>query len=275
MRFTKMHGLGNDFVVIDGIRQDVTVDAELARRLAHRRYGVGCDQVLVAEPATLADMDVRYRVFNSDGGEVEHCGNGVRCLAVFLREQGLVSSPLLRVETRGEPATVCLQEDGLVSVDMGPPQLDPSGIPFSAPARELVYPLTVDGRELRIAAVSMGNPHAVLQVPDADQAPVGSLGPLIEGHPAFPQRANAGFMQVLDRGHIRLRVYERGAGETLACGTGACAAAVAGRLQGLLDEDVNVDLPGGRLRIRWQGEGKPVWMTGPATTVFHGDWPGP
>ena len=273
MRFTKMQGLGNDFVVIDGIRQSVSLNATLVRRLADRRLGVGCDQVLLAEPASRPDMDVRYRIFNADGGEVEHCGNGVRCLAVFLRDQGLVGKRELRVETPAGEATVTLLGDGRVSVDMGPPRLEPAEIPFEASSRQTRYALRVDDRELAVAALSMGNPHAVLQVTDVDSAPVAHLGPLIEAHPAFPRRVNAGFMQVLARDHIRLRVYERGAGETLACGTGACAAVVAGRLQGLLDAAVAVDLPGGRLDIRWRGEGAPVWMTGPAETVFHGDWP--
>ncbi len=271
MRFTKMHGIGNDFVVLDAIRQSVDLSANQVRRLADRRYGIGCDQVLLAAPATEPAMDFRYRIYNADGSEVEQCGNGVRCLAVFLQEQGLTDQRELTIQTLGGPTRVYLQPDGQVTVDMGPPRLEPAEVPFLADRRAITYPLAVNGDELTIGAVSMGNPHAVLQVADVANAPVASLGPLIERHAQFPRRVNAGFMEVVDRSHIRLRVYERGAGETLACGTGACAAVVAGRLRQLLDEEVAVDLPGGRLLIRWAGEGEPVLMTGPAVTVFHGE----
>lgn len=270
LRFTKMHGIGNDFVVIDAIRQDVALSRDQIRFLADRHFGVGCDQILLAAPATEPGTDFRYRIFNADGGEVEQCGNGVRCLAVFLAEQGLSDRSDLVIQTLGGPTRIQHQPDGQVTVDMGPPRLDPAEIPFQAESRALRYPLAVDGRMLDIGAASMGNPHAVLQVADVADAPLARWGPIIECHPRFPRRVNAGFMEVVDRGHIRLRVYERGVGETLACGTGACAATVVGQLQGLLDQAVQVDLPGGSLQIRWQGEGEPVWMTGPAVTVFEG-----
>ncbi|MDN3516652.1 diaminopimelate epimerase [Aquisalimonas lutea] len=270
LEFTKMHGLGNDFVVLDAIRQAVTLDRDTVRFLADRRFGVGCDQVLLAAPATEPGMDFRYRIYNADGDEVEQCGNGVRCLARFLLDQGLTGKRQLRIQTLAGPTEVFVEDDGRITVDMGPPRLEPADIPFRAAQRATGYALQVQDRSLTIDAISMGNPHAVLQVDDVDTAPVAELGPLIEGHPDFPARANAGFVQVLGRDHVRLRVYERGAGETLACGTGACAAVVAGRIRGLLDEHVRVDLPGGRLAVHWAGEGSPVWMTGPATTVFRG-----
>ena len=271
LAFTKMHGLGNDFVVIDAIRQHVQLDTAAIRDLADRRFGIGCDQVLLAEQATEPGMDFRYRIFNGDGSEVEQCGNGVRCLARFLLDQGLTDKLHLRIQTLGGPTEVTVEPDGRITVNMGPPRLEPEVIPFRAERRAVTYPLAVDEEEFTIGAVSMGNPHAVLRVDSVDTAPVARLGPAIEHHPAFPARVNAGFMEVVDHGHIRLRVYERGAGETLACGTGACAAVVAGRLQALLDDTVQVDLPGGRLVIAWAGEGEPVWMTGPATTVFQGN----
>ncbi|PWG63416.1 diaminopimelate epimerase [Sediminicurvatus halobius] len=270
LAFTKMQGLGNDFVVLDGVTRRLALAPEQIRHLADRRLGVGCDQVLVVEPATAPDADFRYRIFNADGGEVEHCGNGVRCLARFLLERGLTERRELTLQTGEGRAVVRVCSDGPVTVDMGPPILDPARIPFQAPAEATSYALRVDGTMLEIAAVSMGNPHAVLAVEDVDRAPVAQLGPSIESHPDFPRRVNAGFMQVVDRGHIRLRVFERGVGETLACGTGACAAVVAGRLRGWLDDSVAVDLPGGRLVIHWSGRGEPVWMTGPAVTVFDG-----
>ncbi len=271
LSFTKMQGIGNDFVVLDAVRQPLELTTDQVRRLADRRFGVGCDQVLLAAPATEADMDFRYRIYNADGGEVEQCGNGVRCLAVFLQEQGLTDKRELMIQTLGGPTQVFLQPGGEVTVNMGAPRLEPSQIPFLAERQAVRYPLDVDGEQLTIAAVSMGNPHAVTAVQSVEQAPVARLGPLIEGHRQFPRRANAGFMEVVSPSHIRLRVYERGAGETLACGTGACAAVVAGRLWEQLAEEVRVDLPGGRLTLRWQGHGEPVWMTGPAETVFRGE----
>lgn len=270
LAFTKMHGLGNDFVVIDAVRQPVTLSTDQIKFLADRRFGVGCDQVLLVESAKQSEVDFRYRIFNADGGEVEQCGNGVRCFAVFVRQKGLTDKDAIRVATSSGIVEPRIQVNGEVSVNMGIPVLAPNAIPFEAKQQASLYTLRIDGRETEISAVSMGNPHAVLQVEDIDTAPVRELGPLIESHPRFPQRVNAGFMQVDGSRHIRLRVFERGVGETLACGTGACAAVVAGRLRGLLDESVRVSLPGGDLQIRWPGEGQPVWMTGPATTVFEG-----
>ncbi|MHB8471283.1 MAG: diaminopimelate epimerase [Gammaproteobacteria bacterium] len=271
VNFTKMHGLGNDFVLIDATQQALTFTSEQVRRLADRRYGVGCDQVLLIEAAHNADTDFYYRIYNADGGEVEQCGNGARCFARYVRDNRLSDKADLRVETRAGVINLHLEADGQVTVDMGLPRFEPAEIPFDAPARAARYALTVDATQLEIGALSMGNPHAVLRVDNVSSAPVASLGPRIESHPRFPQRVNAGFMQVIDRDHIGLRVYERGAGETLACGTGACAAVVTGREQGLLDERVRVDLPGGQLVISWPGEGYPVLMTGPASRVFEGN----
>ncbi|MCB1736723.1 MAG: diaminopimelate epimerase [Gammaproteobacteria bacterium] len=277
LRFTKMHGLGNDFVVIERLTQTLDVDVDLVRRLADRRFGIGCDQLLLVDPSDHPDADFRYRIFNADGGEVEQCGNGARCFARFVRDHGFTDKDEIVVSTAAGLIRPRLLEDGQVEVDMGRPRLEPADIPFDAAARADVYPLDVAGETLSIAAVSMGNPHAVLRVESVDVAPVERLGPLIENHPRFPRRVNAGFMQVVDREHIRLRVFERGAGETLACGTGACAAMVAGRVQGWLAEQVSVDLPGGRLVIRWPGDGHgagdqaSVRMTGPAETVFEGE----
>ncbi len=271
IHFSKMHGLGNDFVVIDAIRQAVEITPERARFIADRRFGIGCDQILLVEPARLAGTDFHYRIFNADGSEVEQCGNGARCFAAFVRQQGLTDKDVIDVGTAKGPIRLFIEPDGQVRVDMGPPLLDPAEIPFEAPAQAASYPLSVDGRTLEVGAVSMGNPHAVLLVDDVTTAPVETLGPLLESHPRFPQRVNVGFMAVRDRGHVDLRVYERGAGETLACGTGACAAVVSGRLRGLLDETVEVHLPGGNLVISWPGPDQPVWMTGPATHVFDGN----
>ena len=273
LRFTKMEGLGNDFVVVDATRKPFTLAAADIRRLADRRFGVGCDQVLVVEPAS-GDADFRYRIFNADGGEVEQCGNGARCFVVYVREHGLTSKREIRVETAGGPIVPRLEGDGEVSVDMGVPRFSPAEIPFIGGTGAIVEPLDVDGTRVEISAISMGNPHAVQLVDDVDTAPVATQGPLIERHSRFPARVNAGYMQIVDRATIRLRVFERGAGETLACGTGACAAVVAGRRRGLLDETVRVQTRGGELTIRWSGEGSPVIMKGPARTVFEGDWRG-
>ena len=270
LRFTKMHGTGNDFVVIDAIRQSVQLTDEHYRHLADRRFGIGCDQVLLVEAAQSEDTDFHYRIINADGSEVEACGNGARCFARFVREQGLSDKAVIPVGTAGGPIVLKHLPGELVEVDMGAPQLEPSDIPFDAPQRALIYPLEIDGVTREISAVSMGNPHAVLLVPDLDATPVEQLGPLIENHPRFPNRVNAGFMQVIDKGHIRLRVYERGTGETLACGTGASAAVVAGRLLGRLDPQVRVTLPGGELVVEWQAEGQSVLLRGTATTVFEG-----
>jgi diaminopimelate epimerase len=271
LRFTKMHGLGNDFIVFDAVRQRVELSAAQVRVLADRRFGIGCDQVLLAERASKPGADFRYRIFNADGSEVEHCGNGVRCLGRFLVDQGLTDKRRLTVETLAGDSHIELRDDGLVSVDMGAPRLEPAQIPFRAEQQAESYEIEVDGQRLRIGAASMGNPHAVTVVDDVAAYPVERVGPLVEAHPRFPRRVNAGFMQVVGPHRIKLRVYERGAGETLACGTGACAAAVVGVVQGRLQSPVTVELPGGRLLIEWAGPGQPVRMTGPAVTVFQGE----
>lgn len=270
LRFTKMHGLGNDFVVIDLISQRCSLRAGHIRRLADRREGVGCDQVLLVEAPKDPDADFRYRIFNADGREVEQCGNGARCVARFVRDRRLTVRHRISLETAGGRLDLRVRKDRQVEANMGAPGLEPDAIPFISPSRATSYPLAVDGKTLTICAVSMGNPHALTLVDSVDAAPVAELGPLIESHPDFPEQVNAGFMQVVSSEEIRLRVYERGVGETRACGTGACAAVVAGRLLDLLDERVTVHLAGGDLEIAWAGEGQPVMMTGPATTVFEG-----
>ena len=271
LKFSKMHGLGNDFVVLDGVRQSLTLTPEQLRHLADRHFGIGCDQILLVEPAAQPSVDFRYRIFNADGGEVEQCGNGARCFVRFVHDQGLTDKREIRVETMSGVIGPRLEADGLVTVDMGVPVFEPEKIPFVSPSAEMVQPLMVRDRDVMITAVSMGNPHAVQVVADVDEAPVAKDGPLIETHPRFPQRVNAGFMQILDRHAIRLRVHERGAGETLACGTGACAAAVTGIVRGLVDSPVRVETRGGELSIAWAGAGTPVLMTGPAVTVFSGE----
>ena len=268
IRFTKMHGLGNDFVVLDAINQAFVPTPAQARWLADRHFGVGCDQLLIVEKPDTPGVDFRYRIFNADGGEVEQCGNGARCFVRFVHEQGLTDKREIRVETRSGLIAPRLEADGQVTVDMGAPRFAPAEIPFTSDTDAAVQPLDVGGQTVEISAVSMGNPHAVQVVADVDAAPVATQGPLIESHPRFPRRVNAGFMQVVDRHAIRLRVYERGTGETLACGTGACAAVVAGIRRGLLDSPVRVATRGGELSIAWAGSGTPVMMTGPATTVF-------
>ena len=270
LRFTKMHGLGNDFVVLDLITQSVRLDPPLIRFLADRHRGIGCDQVLVVEPPTDPEMDFLYRIYNQDGSEAQQCGNGARCVAKFIRDRRLSAKRRLRVETLGGPISMSCGKGNVVTVSMGIPRLSPQEIPFTASRQATVYTLEACGQPVEISAVSMGNPHAVLVVDDVETAPVATLGPALEQHPDFPERTNVGFMQVLDRGEVRLRVFERGAGETMACGSGACAAVVAGRIRGLLDERVRVHLPGGFLQIEWRGEGDPLMMTGPATTVFEG-----
>ena len=270
LRFSKMHGLGNDFMVIDGVSQKVRLSPEKIRQLADRHFGIGFDPLLVVEAPESPEVDFRYRIFNSDGGEVENCGNGARCFAVFVRDRKLTGKNLITVETAGGMMTLQITENGEVCVNMGVPRLVPAEIPFEAEAQSLTYSLAVDGITLEISAVSMGNPHAVTLVDDVATAPVATLGPLVEHHTRFPQRVNAGFMQVVSSDEINLRVFERGVGETLACGTGACAAVVAGNLRQLIGNNVKVNLPGGSLRISWAGPGEPVMMTGPATTVFHG-----
>ena len=271
LRFSKMHGLGNDFVVIDAIRQQVDLTPARVRFLADRHFGVGCDQLLLVERAQQAGVDFRYRIFNADGGEVEQCGNGARCFVRFVLDQGLTDRRQIRVETMSGVITLTAEDDGDITVNMGVPVFDPARIPFDSASDAFVQPLDVAGTAVPITAVSMGNPHAVQVVADVDAAPVAQQGPLIESHTRFPARVNAGFVQVVDAHHIRLRVYERGAGETLACGTGACAAVVAGVVRNLLDSPVRVTTRGGELNIRWAGEGEPVYMTGPAVTVFEAD----
>jgi len=269
--FTKMQGLGNDFVVLDGINQRVSLNAEQIRRIADRHFGVGCDQLLLVEKPLHPEADFRYRIFNADGGEVEQCGNGARCFVRFVHDHGLTQKTEIRVETSCGIIAPRLEEDGMVTVDMGAPRFEPSEIPFVTSKRALTYDVEVGSATVELSTLSMGNPHAVQIVTGIDTAPVALQGPLIEHHTLFPQRVNAGFMQIIDRGHIRLRVFERGAGETLACGTGACAAVVAGIMRGLLDTQVTVSMPGGDLLIRWEGEGSPVLMTGPAVVVFEGE----
>ncbi len=271
LKFSKMHGLGNDFVVLDGIRQQLVLTPEQLRHLADRHFGIGCDQILLVEAADAAGVDFRYRIFNADGSEVEQCGNGARCFVRFVHETGLTDKREIRVETRSGLIVPRLEGDGSVTVDMGIPRFLPAEIPFVDDEDVVVYSLDVADESLEISVVSMGNPHAVQVVASVDSAPVGEHGPLIERHERFPQRVNAGFMQVVDRHAIRLRVYERGSGETLACGTGACAAAVTGIRRGLLDSPVRVTTRGGDLVIVWAGPGKPVMMTGPAVTVFTGE----
>ena len=273
LHFTKMEGLGNDFVVVDATRTPFTLQPAEIRRLADRRFGVGCDQVLVVEPARGA-ADFRYRIFNADGGEVEQCGNGARCFVVFVREHRLTQKREIRVETAGGLIVPRLEDDGEVTVDMGVPRFDPALVPFIGGTGATEEPLDVDGTTVYVSVLSMGNPHAVQRVDDIASAPVAMQGPRIEHHPRFPRRVNAGYMQVVDRATIRLRGPERGAGETRASGTGACAAVVAGRRRGFLDERVRVITRGGELTIDWPGDGRPVMMKGPARTVFEGEWRG-
>jgi diaminopimelate epimerase len=271
IRFTKMQGQGNDFVVIDAVRQSVELTPERARRIADRHLGVGCDQILVVEKARTPDTDFRYRIYNADGGEVEQCGNGSRCFVRFVLDEGLTTKREIRVETASGVIVPKLEDSGQVTVDMGAPRFDPREVPFAAAEPMLVYPLVVAGATIEVSVLSMGNPHAVQVVEDVERAPVATQGPLIEHHPAFPKRVNAGYMQPLARNHVKLRVWERGAGETLACGTGACAAVVAGIRRGLLDDTVTVTTRGGDLKIRWLGQGHPVMMTGDAVRVFDGE----
>ncbi len=285
LKFTKMQGAGNDFIVLDGINQRIEMTPQLAKRLADRHFGVGCDQVLLVERTRRDDADFRYRIWNADGGEVEQCGNGARCFVRFVHDKGLTRKKEIRVETLSGVIVPRLETDGQVSVDMGAPVFEPERVPFDdsgiapigkvPPDPPLRWPLEVAGRTVQVAVLSMGNPHAVQTVADVDSAPVTIEGPLIERHPRFPNRVNAGYMQVLDRARIRLRVWERGVGETLACGTGVCAAVVAGIREGLLDASVRVATRGGELTIRWGGGENnlncAVWMTGPAVAVFEGE----
>lgn len=268
--FTKMQGLGNDFVVINAYSSPVTLTPAQLQRLADRHYGIGCDQILFIEPPTTPGVDFRYRIFNADGSEVQQCGNGARCFARYVRDKGLTDKTDIHVETARGTIVLKLELNGEVTVDMGEPQFEPAALPFIAPGRAPTYALAVGELEVDIAAVSMGNPHAVHVVPDIDAAPVAELGPAIEQHARFPERVNAGFMQVEHEHAIRLRVHERGAGETNACGSGACAAAVAGIQLGLVSSPVAVHMRGGQLHVQWAGPGAHVLMTGPAVTVFEG-----
>jgi diaminopimelate epimerase len=272
LKFSKMHGLGNDFVVLDATVRPIALTADELRLIADRHFGIGCDQILQVEPAREPDTDFYYRIFNADGSEVEQCGNGARCFVRYVHERGLTGKTEIRVGTAGGIVVPRLEADGKVTVDMGVPAFEPGKIPFIAPAQALTYHLDVADRLIEISALSMGNPHAVQIVPDVQAAPVEIEGPRIEAHPRFPRRVNAGYMQVIDRRHIRLRVHERGAGETLACGTGACAAVIAGITRGVLDrERVTVEMRGGNLAISWAGLNQPVMMTGPAVTVYEGE----
>ncbi|MFN0313658.1 MAG: diaminopimelate epimerase [Burkholderiales bacterium] len=271
IKFTKMQGVGNDFVVFDAVRQKISLDPEAVRRISDRHFGVGCDQILLIEPARLAGTDFFYRIFNSSGEEVEQCGNGARCFMRFVLDKGLTTKTEIRVETAKGVIVPKLAQNNEVTVDMGAPVFAPVLIPFEPERMARTYSLDVGGTPVEISALSMGNPHAVQVVANVDTAPVAVQGPLIERHARFPKGVNAGFMQIVDRHHIRLRVHERGAGETMACGTGACAAVVAGVQRGLLDSPVEVSTRGGRLRIAWAGATSVVMMTGPAETVFEGE----
>ncbi|MEX0615632.1 MAG: diaminopimelate epimerase [Methylophaga sp.] len=272
LKFSKMHGLGNDFIVIDAIRQSVSLTSAQVRFLADRHFGIGCDQLLLVENSDHADVDFRYRIFNADGGEVSQCGNGARCFARFVYDRGLTEKTTIAVETASGVIYPTLQHDGQISVDMGQPKFLPEQVPFKVAEAANTYMLAIEpGHQVEIAALSMGNPHAVMLVDDVDTAPVLEIGPLIEAHPQFPELVNAGFMQLVSHDAIKLRVYERGAGETSACGTGACAAVVSGIRRGLLARDVTVQLPGGQLQISWPNEQASVTMTGPATHVFDGE----
>ena len=270
-RFTKMHGAGNDFVVFDGINQLIALTPEQLRLIADRHFGVGCDQILVVERPRLPGVDFRYRIFNSDGGEVSQCGNGARCFVRFVHDKGMIGKNEIKVETASGIIVPKLEDNGQVTVDMGPPRLEPSDIPFVADARATTYVLEIKDGPVEIVALSMGNPHAVLETCNVDTAPVATWGPEIEHHPRFPERVNVGFMQLVHSRKIKLRVFERGSGETLACGTGACAAVVAGIQRGLLESTVEVQTRGGTLTIRWAGGDAPVYLTGPAVTVFEGE----
>ncbi|HAY0633918.1 TPA: diaminopimelate epimerase [Serratia marcescens] len=270
MQFSKMHGLGNDFMVVDAVTQNVYFSPELIRRLADRHLGVGFDQMLVVEPPYDPELDFHYRIFNADGSEVAQCGNGARCFARFVRLKGLTNKRDIRVSTQTGRMVLSVTDDDLVCVNMGEPNFDPQAVPFRAAKAEKTYIMRAAEQTVLCGVVSMGNPHCVLQVDDVKTAKVELLGPVLEGHERFPERANIGFMQVVSRDHIKLRVYERGAGETQACGSGACAAVAVGIQQELLSEEVHVELPGGSLHIRWKGPGNPLFMTGPAIHVYDG-----
>lgn len=268
IQFTKMHGLGNDFIVFDAADDDAVPTNEVMRRLADRRTGIGFDQALVLLPPRADGTDVYYRIFNADGSEVEQCGNGARCVGKLMAEK--LTRTRVHMDSLGGRVDVQLRNDGQVSIDMGVPDFSPASLPFDATREADIYPLRIGESELRISVVSMGNPHAVIQVPAVGDAAVDTIGPAVENHSRFAKRTNVGFMEVVSRNHIRLRVFERGVGETQACGTGACAAVAVGQRLGLLDEEVAVDAPGGRMTVRWPGPGEHLWLTGPAVTVYRG-----
>jgi len=270
IEFTKMHGLGNDFVVIDAINQDISLTSEQVIFIADRRFGIGCDQLLMVEKSELPNVDFRYRIFNNDGGEVEQCGNGARCFADFVHNEGLSDKPQISVVTSNGRLILKRQDNGLITVDMGAPVLNPSDIPFKAEQIQDTYSINIEGEKIEFGAVSMGNPHAVILVDDVDTAEVEYIGIALQKDSHYPNSVNVGFMQVIDSSHIKLRVFERGVGETQACGTGACAAMVVGRIQGLLNDTVETQLLGGNLSIHWAGDENPVMMTGSASTVFKG-----
>ena len=270
LEFTKMHGLGNDFVVLNGLERTLRITGEQIRYLADRHFGVGCDQVLLIEPTDTDEADIRYRIFNADGEEAQQCGNGARCIADFLRRQGIITKDVITAETARGLIRIHALDDGNFKVDMGRPRFEPEAVPILSEGRRVRYTLALADTSVEVYALSMGNPHAVLEVDDVETAAVASLGPQIQQLDIFPEGVNVGFMQILDRNRIRLRVYERGVGETLACGSGACAAVAAARMAGRLDNEVDVGLKGGHLLVSWEKEGEPVWMSGPATMVYNG-----
>lgn len=270
LEFTKMHGLGNDFVVLNGLERTLRMTGEQIRYLADRHFGVGCDQVLLIEPTDTDEADIRYRIFNADGEEAQQCGNGARCIADFLRRQGIITKDVITAETARGLIRIHALDDGNFKVDMGRPRFEPEAVPILSEGRRVRYTLALADTSVEVYALSMGNPHAVLEVDDVETAAVASLGPQIQQLDIFPEGVNVGFMQILDRNRIRLRVYERGVGETLACGSGACAAVAAARMAGRLDNEVDVGLKGGHLLVSWEKEGEPVWMSGPATMVYNG-----
>lgn len=269
-RFTKMHGLGNDFVVLDAVRQSIRLTTDIIKRIADRNLGIGCDQVLVIEPPTDRNIDFNYRIFNCDGSEVEQCGNGARCIGRYIKDQQLSGKKTLRIKTKNRVMEITTTTKNMITANMGEPSFIPADIPLDSEQQKDLYSIDINNSSLKIAALSVGNPHAVLQVDNIDQADVETIGSLIQKHSLFPESVNVGFMQIIDRQNLALRVYERGVGETQACGSGACAAAVAAIKQGLVDKTIEIKLLGGKLTIEWQGEGQPILMTGPAETVFHG-----
>ena len=270
VQFSKMHGLGNDFMVIDNVTQNVFFSKEKIQQLANRNFGIGFDQLLMVEPPYDPEQDFHYRIFNADGSEVEQCGNGARCFARFVKQKGLINRNKIVVSTKAGKMVLYLEKDGQVTVNMGKPDFVLANIPLKANKQENTYILRLDDKTLFCGAVSMGNPHCVIEVENVDTADVLDIGPLVESHERFPERVNVGFMQIINESHIRLRVFERGSGETLACGSGACAAVAIGQIQGKLSKDVRVDLPGGTLRIRWPGPDSVLKMTGPAEHVYDG-----